>query len=168
MHPRRMEPANDPAPGTQAVASTQGAPDSDVAEKTILASIQDLQKKLMSIRGAGTPRDASAGGARSTGTTAVVGEERQTTPAAATATPTKPPQRTGRLIVVANRLPISVSKDENGDYSFKMSSGGLVSALVSVRDRLPFLWLGWIGGWTKRSANPQGWSHIEAPGSLPR
>jgi trehalose-6-phosphate synthase len=38
-----------------------------------------------------------------------------------------------RLIVVANRLPISVSKDAAGAYQFKMSSGGLVSALVSVR-----------------------------------
>lgn len=48
---------------------------------------------------------------------------------------------TGRLIVVANRLPVSAVKTD-GKYSFKMSSGGLVSALVSVRDKLKFVWLG--------------------------
>jgi hypothetical protein len=41
-------------------------------------------------------------------------------------------QPRSRLVVVANRLPISVTKNKEGEYSFKMSSGGLVSALVSV------------------------------------
>ena len=51
-----------------------------------------------------------------------------------------------RLIVVANRLPITATKnDATGEYTFKMSSGGLVSALVSVRSRLKFVWLGWLG-----------------------
>lgn len=51
----------------------------------------------------------------------------------------------GQLLVVANRLPITVSRDAAGEYQFKMSSGGLVSALVSVRDKLPFVWIGWLG-----------------------
>ncbi|RYY31777.1 hypothetical protein EON62_06215 [archaeon] len=61
-------------------------------------------------------------------------------PAAASPTGMK-----GRLVVVANRLPISVSQDAAGKYNFKMSSGGLVSALVSVRDKLQFIWIGWLG-----------------------
>ena len=56
-----------------------------------------------------------------------------------------PPPPGGQLLVVANRLPITVSKDAKGEYQFKMSSGGLVSALVSVRDKIPFLWIGWLG-----------------------
>lgn len=48
--------------------------------------------------------------------------------------------------MVANRLPLSIKKDaDTGEYIFKMSSGGLVSALVSVRDRLRFVWIGWLG-----------------------
>lgn len=51
-----------------------------------------------------------------------------------------------RLIVVANRLPLSLKKDATtGEYTFKMSSGGLVSALVSVRDKQRFTWCGWLG-----------------------
>lgn len=65
----------------------------------------------------------------------------QAKPAAA---PTGSPSR--RLIVVANRLPITVTRDSaTGAYDFKMSSGGLVSALMSVRDQLQFVWLGWLG-----------------------
>lgn len=55
-------------------------------------------------------------------------------------------KREPRLIVVANRLPLSLKKDPaTGEYSFKMSSGGLVSALVSVRDKQSFTWCGWLG-----------------------
>ena len=58
--------------------------------------------------------------------------------------PTQPP--TSRLIVVANRLPVTCTKNAaTGEYSFKLSSGGLVSALVSVRGKLKFVWLGWLG-----------------------
>ena len=28
---------------------------------------------------------------------------------------------------------------------FKMSSGGLVSAMLSVRGKVDFIWLGWLG-----------------------
>lgn len=55
------------------------------------------------------------------------------------------PGTKGQLLVVANRLPITVSTDPVTKYAFKMSSGGLVSALVSVRDKLPFIWIGWLG-----------------------
>jgi len=51
----------------------------------------------------------------------------------------------GHLIIVANRLPITISKDANGEYHFKMSSGGLVSALSAFKKSLNFTWIGWPG-----------------------
>lgn len=56
-----------------------------------------------------------------------------------------PDYTAGKLIVIANRLPVTVSQDSTGEYQFKMSSGGLVSALLGVRDQLKFVWLGWLG-----------------------
>jgi hypothetical protein len=49
-----------------------------------------------------------------------------------------------RLIIVANRLPISLHKNSDGEWGFKISAGGLVSALTSIKD-LPMLWIGWPG-----------------------
>lgn len=49
------------------------------------------------------------------------------------------------LIVVSNRLPITINKDDKGEYHFKMSSGGLVSALSGFKKSLSFTWIGWPG-----------------------
>ncbi len=49
------------------------------------------------------------------------------------------------LIVVSNRLPITISKDAQGEYHFKMSSGGLVSALSGCKKSMSFTWIGWPG-----------------------
>ena len=55
-----------------------------------------------------------------------------------------PPPST-RLLIVANRLPMSLKKDsETGEYSFRMSSGGLVSALLGVKN-IKMKWIGWPG-----------------------
>ncbi|KAG6853606.1 hypothetical protein C0991_002930 [Blastosporella zonata] len=51
----------------------------------------------------------------------------------------------GHLIVVSNRLPITITKDAAGEYHFKMSSGGLVSALSGFKKSLSFTWIGWPG-----------------------
>jgi trehalose 6-phosphate synthase len=51
----------------------------------------------------------------------------------------------GHLIIVANRLPITISKDAKGEYHFKMSSGGLVSALSGFKKSMNFTWIGWPG-----------------------
>ena len=51
----------------------------------------------------------------------------------------------GHLIVVSNRLPITITKDALGEYHFKMSSGGLVSALSGFKKSLNFTWIGWPG-----------------------
>lgn len=60
-------------------------------------------------------------------------------------TRTTPMDNLGHLIVVANRLPVTISKDASGNYHFKMSSGGLVSALTGFKKSLNFTWIGWPG-----------------------
>ncbi|KAL7420149.1 Trehalose-6-P synthase/phosphatase complex synthase subunit [Cryptotrichosporon argae] len=57
----------------------------------------------------------------------------------------QPAQNERRLIVVSNRLPVTIGKDENGEYTFKMSSGGLVSALSGCKKTMSFTWIGWPG-----------------------
>ncbi|KAF7978810.1 hypothetical protein HWV62_44583 [Athelia sp. TMB] len=51
----------------------------------------------------------------------------------------------GHLIIVSNRLPITINKDAKGEYHFKMSSGGLVSALSGFKKSMSFTWIGWPG-----------------------
>lgn len=52
----------------------------------------------------------------------------------------------GRLIVVSNRLPITLSKKEDGTWESKMSSGGLVAALSGINiSKDQFVWIGWVG-----------------------
>lgn len=50
-----------------------------------------------------------------------------------------------RLLVVSNRLPVTITKDETGHYQYKMSSGGLVSALSGLKRMMKFTWIGWPG-----------------------
>ncbi|HEX9797572.1 MAG TPA: bifunctional alpha,alpha-trehalose-phosphate synthase (UDP-forming)/trehalose-phosphatase [Anaerolineales bacterium] len=50
----------------------------------------------------------------------------------------------GRLIIVSNRLPVSVERRENG-LSFQPSVGGLATSLNALRDETEMLWLGWPG-----------------------
>jgi trehalose 6-phosphate synthase len=50
----------------------------------------------------------------------------------------------GHLIVVSNRLPVTISRDGDS-WSFSMSSGGLVSALSGFKKSLGFTWIGWPG-----------------------
>ncbi|PWN43318.1 Alpha,alpha-trehalose-phosphate synthase [Ceraceosorus guamensis] len=52
-----------------------------------------------------------------------------------------------RLIVVSNRLPVTIKVDSSqpGGYSFALSSGGLVSALSGAKKRMSFTWIGWPG-----------------------
>ena len=49
-----------------------------------------------------------------------------------------------RLIVVSNRLPITITKTESG-WDYQMSSGGLVSALSGLKKDMSFSWIGWCG-----------------------
>jgi trehalose 6-phosphate synthase/phosphatase len=49
-----------------------------------------------------------------------------------------------KLIIVSNRLPISVSKDEDGLH-YSESIGGLTTGLSSFFENGDSLWIGWPG-----------------------
>ncbi|MBE0597232.1 MAG: trehalose-6-phosphate synthase [Desulfuromonadales bacterium] len=50
-----------------------------------------------------------------------------------------------RLIVVSNRLPVAISRDEEGEWRIAPGSGGLVTALAPVMRNREGVWLGWAG-----------------------
>lgn len=50
-----------------------------------------------------------------------------------------------RLLLVSNRLPITIKRKEEGSYSFSMSSGGLVTGLSGLSKTTSFQWYGWPG-----------------------
>ena len=50
----------------------------------------------------------------------------------------------GRLILVSNRLPLSITK-RKGKLNFKPSVGGLATGLSSLYKRKNGLWVGWPG-----------------------
>jgi len=55
------------------------------------------------------------------------------------------PNRGYDLVVVANRLPVDVSVDDDGTPSWTRSPGGLVTALAPVMARSAGAWVGWGG-----------------------
>jgi trehalose-6-phosphate synthase len=55
------------------------------------------------------------------------------------------PDRAPRLIIVANRLPVVLKKEEDGEYSMGRPAGGLVSALSGLNWTGEMLWVGWPG-----------------------
>jgi trehalose-6-phosphate synthase len=59
-------------------------------------------------------------------------------------TTSTPTTSTSRLVVVSNRLPVTIKKEETG-WTFGMSSGGLVSALSGLKKEMAFSWIGWPG-----------------------
>lgn len=59
--------------------------------------------------------------------------------------PSADPQPEGRLLLISNRLPITVKRLEDGTYDFSMSSGGLVSGLSGLSKTTTFQWYGWPG-----------------------
>lgn len=52
--------------------------------------------------------------------------------------------REGRLIIVSNRLPVSVERSQDG-LKYQPSVGGLATSLNALRDETEMLWLGWPG-----------------------
>lgn len=86
-------------------------------EQAIVANIQELQRRLSTMHLEGASSSTSGEGKKQ------------------------------RLLMISNRLPISVKRDKVNPkkFVFKMSSGGLVSALAGIRDRIPFIWIGWLG-----------------------
>jgi trehalose 6-phosphate synthase len=55
------------------------------------------------------------------------------------------PNVQGRLLLVSNRLPITIKRSDDGSYAFSMSSGGLVSGLSGLSKTTTFVWYGWPG-----------------------
>ncbi|KAF2835728.1 glycosyltransferase family 20 protein [Patellaria atrata CBS 101060] len=51
----------------------------------------------------------------------------------------------GRLLLISNRLPITIKRSEDGKYDFSMSSGGLVTGLSGLSKSTTFQWYGWPG-----------------------
>lgn len=51
----------------------------------------------------------------------------------------------GRLLLLSNRLPITIKRSDDGSYSFSMSSGGLVTGLSGLSKTTSFQWYGWPG-----------------------
>ncbi|MFC1994444.1 trehalose-6-phosphate synthase [Chloroflexota bacterium] len=56
-----------------------------------------------------------------------------------------------KLVIASNRLPVSLTKEDNGNWQLKPSSGGLVTALAPVLRDMGGLWIGWPG--TMEDAN---------------
>src|ERR1700712_376583 len=55
------------------------------------------------------------------------------------------PDGQGRLLLVSNRLPITIKRSDDGKYDTSMSSGGLVSGLSGLSKTTTFQWYGWPG-----------------------
>ncbi|KAJ2362298.1 Trehalose-6-P synthase/phosphatase complex synthase subunit, partial [Coemansia sp. RSA 2610] len=53
-------------------------------------------------------------------------------------------EEAAHLIVVSNRLPVTLAQN-GSEWSFKLSSGGLVSALSGLKREMSFTWVGWPG-----------------------
>lgn len=51
----------------------------------------------------------------------------------------------GKVLVVSNRLPVTINRSSNGSYDYAMSSGGLVTALQGLKKTTEFQWYGWPG-----------------------
>ncbi|AGO12878.1 AaceriADL378Wp [[Ashbya] aceris (nom. inval.)] len=54
-------------------------------------------------------------------------------------------EHSGNVVVVSNRLPVTIKKNEAGEYEYSMSSGGLVTALQGLKKSTKFQWYGWPG-----------------------
>lgn len=54
-----------------------------------------------------------------------------------------PHGKTGRLLIVSNRLPYSINVRKGSGFAFQPSTGGLVTGLAPLRNRPGNLWLGW-------------------------
>ena len=57
----------------------------------------------------------------------------------------QPAAAPGRLLLLSNRLPITIKRSDDGSYTFSMSSGGLVTGLSGLSKTTSFQWYGWPG-----------------------
>ena len=55
------------------------------------------------------------------------------------------PKPTSRILLVSNRIPITVKRSEEGEYAFSEGSGGLITGLQGLSKTTTFQWYGWPG-----------------------
>jgi trehalose 6-phosphate synthase len=55
------------------------------------------------------------------------------------------PQKDRNLLIVSNRLPVSIKRSEDRGFDTTLSSGGLVSSLSGLSKTTKFRWFGWPG-----------------------
>ena len=60
-------------------------------------------------------------------------------------------QKTSRLIVVSNRLPVVVKKNIKEKYTLNQSSGGLITAMKPVLKKYSGIWIGWAGNYIEEN-----------------
>jgi trehalose 6-phosphate synthase len=50
-----------------------------------------------------------------------------------------------RLLVVSNRLPVTIKSTGKGQYDYQVSSGGLNTSVSALKKEMNFQWFGWSG-----------------------
>ncbi|EPR79817.1 Alpha trehalose-phosphate synthase [Spraguea lophii 42_110] len=70
-----------------------------------------------------------------------------------------------KIIVISNRLPITVKREKNG-FKYIQNSGGLVTGLLCVRENMEFTWVGNISGnftdEEKEKITSDGWKQFKS------
>src|SRR5688572_20024186 len=74
--------------------------------------------------------------------------------------------RGGKLIVASVRLPVTLTRRQEG-WEARASTGGLATALRSVAERRPFTWLGWAGVNVAEEERPGVARELGRHGSVP-
>ena len=59
----------------------------------------------------------------------------------------------GRLIVVSNRLPVTLMKTAKSSYELVPAAGGLVTAMIPVLKRSGGVWIGWAGNYAEEGVD---------------
>jgi trehalose 6-phosphate synthase/phosphatase len=57
-----------------------------------------------------------------------------------------------RLIIVSNRLPVTIRSEPGGELTIERSSGGLATALAHTHNHMDSVWIGWPGGHFRSAA----------------
>lgn len=144
-HPFRVSAASPLSPPSATVSNASSEIDEldelapRATEAEILSQIHRLHLELETVRG--EPDEEPDDGAQPLTGGSSAGSRSYTKLDGAST----PSVSTPRLIVVSNRLPVTLRKDESGEWNFTVSSGGLVSALAGVKNKIPFVWVGWTG-----------------------
>ena len=71
-----------------------------------------------------------------------------------------------RLIIVSNRLPITIDSSD-GNLNYHPSSGGLATGLASLDDSIERIWVGWPGQIADDNLKPQVAEDLGAQGLVP-